>query len=178
MARRKQLWMAGGQPRLSCGVRPAGHWGTPLACTNAPQIAKPNENLLSPLLHLVERPDLRDPALDLAVRRPGRPGRVRQPLLPDQGWQDRSDAADGAPMGDLQRRGRSLLGATVLARLAASHRRRPADRREVPAAALAEAAPPEPHRHAGRTPADRLDLGARPAAEGDRRLQGVESWAL
>ena len=45
------------------------------------------------------------------------------------------------------------------------------------AAALAEAAPAEPHRHARRAPPDRLDLGARPPAEGDRRLQGLESRA-
>ena len=42
------------------------------------------------------------------------------------------------------------------------------------AAALVEAAPAEPHRHAGRAPPDRLDPGAGPPPEGDRRLQGLE----
>ena len=71
--------------------------------------------------------------------------------------------------------GRGLDGAAVLARLAAPHRRHAADRGELPAAALAEAAPAESHRHAGGAPSDRLDAGAGPPPEGDRRLQGLDA---
>src|SRR5215218_674474 len=137
-----------------------------------------NENVFPALVHLVERPDLRDTALDVAFRRVGRGGRVRQPLLSQPRRQDRSDTADGAALGDLQRRGRGVVGATVLARLAASHRGCAADRGALSAAAMAEAASAESDRHTGRAPADRLDPGAGAAAESDRRLQGVESRPL
>ena len=46
------------------------------------------------------------------------------------------------------------------------------------AAAVVEAAPAEPHRHARRPPPDRLDAGAGPPPEGDRRLQGLDARAL
>src|ERR1043166_6700066 len=41
-----------------------------------------HENVLPPLLHLVERPDVRHPAVDVALWRAGGRGRIRQPLLP------------------------------------------------------------------------------------------------
>src|SRR6476646_11084840 len=97
-----------------------------------------HENFLPAVLHLVEWPDLRHPALDLALWRTGRPGRVRQPLFPRPRRQDRSDLADGAALGDLPRRGRGLVGAAVVAWLAASHRRCAADRGALSAPALAE----------------------------------------
>ena len=61
------------------------------------------------------------------------------------------------------------IGAAVVARLAAPHRRCAADRGALPAAAVAEAAPAQSHRHARRAPPDRLDLaqGRRPKATGD-----------
>ena len=46
------------------------------------------------------------------------------------------------------------------------------------AAAVVEAAPAESHRHARRPPADRLDAGAGPAPQGDRRLQGLDARAV
>ncbi len=46
------------------------------------------------------------------------------------------------------------------------------------AAAVVEAAPAESHRHARRPPPDRLDAGAGPPPEGDRRLQGLDARAL
>src|SRR6187455_2413628 len=137
-----------------------------------------NENVFPALIHLVERPDLRDTALDVAFRRVGRGGRVRQSLLSQPRRQDRSDTADGAALGDLQRRGRGVLGAAVLARLAASHRGCAADRGALSAPALAEAASAESDRYPRRAPPDRLDLGAGAAAEGHRRLQGMESGPL
>src|SRR5262245_54471509 len=62
-----------------------------------------NENLLDALLHLVERPDLRHPAVDVALWRAGRRGRARQPLLSHPRRQDRPGAALRAALGDLWR---------------------------------------------------------------------------
>src|SRR5258708_9144107 len=137
-----------------------------------------NENLLPAVLHLVERPDLRPPALALALWRAGRPGRVRQPLFPRPRRQDRPDAADGAALGDLPRRGRGVVDPAVVAWLDAPHRRRAADPRALPAAAVAEAAPAEPHRHAGPAPSDPLALWPGPGSEGHRRHQGLGSTQL
>src|SRR5262249_40272506 len=136
------------------------------------------EALSAALLHLVEWPDLRHAAVDLALRRARGRGRVRQPLLPHQGRQDRPVAALRAALGDLQRHRGSLDRAAILARLAAPHRRRAADPGQGHATSLVEAAPAEPDRHARRPPPDRLDAGAGPAPEGDRRLQGLDAGAL
>src|SRR5256885_1472287 len=65
-----------------------------------------------------------------------------------------------------------------MAWLDAPHRGRAADAIAGDAASLVEAAPTEPHPPAGRAPADRLALAARPPAEGDRRLQGLDARAL
>ena len=54
----------------------------------------------------------------------------------------------------------------------------PPTEEKLSAAAVAEAAPAEPDRHARRAPPDRLDAGAGPPAEGDRRLQGLEAGPL
>ena len=43
------------------------------------------------------------------------------------------------------------------------------------AARLAEAAPAQYDRHAGRLSAARIDLGRQPPSEGDRRLQGLDA---
>src|SRR5262245_14013532 len=72
----------------------------------------------SPLLHLVERSDVRNPGLDLALWRTGRRGRIRQSLLSDAWREDRPVAGLRATLGDLQRLCRSLAGAAELARLA------------------------------------------------------------
>ena len=74
-----------------------------------------------------------------------------------------------AALGDLQRRRRALDGAAVVARLAASHGRYAADRRNLQAAAVAEAAPPESDGHAGaqRPTGSTLAQGRRPKATGD-----------
>ena len=100
---------------LSCARLDSGRgrWHVPISLQN-PRTG-PHENLLPAVLHLVERPDLRHPALDLALWRVGRPGRVRQPLLPYPRRRDRPDAADGAALGDLQRRGRGVVHPAVVA---------------------------------------------------------------
>src|ERR1700676_2799016 len=105
----------------------AGMYGArrrPPADLSKPDSPTRHEELPAALLHLVERPDLRHAAVDRALRGAGRRGRVRQPLLPHQGPQDRSDAGFRAALGDLQRRRRSLLRATDLAWLAAPYGRR------------------------------------------------------
>ena len=61
----------------------------------------------------------------------------------------------------------------VLAWLDASHRRRAADRGEIHCRAPGRSRTGQSDRHAGRATPDRLDAGARPPPEGDRRLQGV-----
>ena len=63
-------------------------------------------------------------------------------------------------------------------RLDAPHGRRAADRGEGRGAAVVEAAPAQHDRHARRATPDRLDAGARPPPEGDRRLQGVDAGAV
>src|SRR6476469_3684406 len=74
-----------------------------------PQLRWPvDENVLPALLYLVARGDLRHAADDLALRRVRGRGRIRQPLLPHQGWQDRSFARVRAALGALQRRRRSF----------------------------------------------------------------------
>ncbi len=71
-----------------------------------------------------------------------------------------------------QRRRRGFHGAAELARLAASHRRCAADAGKGKGLPVGKAAPAEPDRHAGRLSAERIDPGAGPPAQGDRRLQG------
>ena len=83
-----------------------------------------------------------------------------------------------AALGDLQRRRRSLERAAILARLDASHRRCAADAGNGRAAPVVEAAPAQPHRHAGGASAHRLDPGAGPQAQGHRRLQGLASGPM
>src|SRR5215471_6521436 len=80
-----------------------------------------DERLLAALLHLVERSDLRHPAVDRALRLVCGHRRVRQSLLPDQGGQGRSDPRFRAALGDLQRPRRGFLRAAGLAWLAAPH---------------------------------------------------------
>src|SRR5262245_14945421 len=138
-------------------------------------VARADEDVSCAFFHVVERSDVRYAAVDLALWRVRRRGRVREPLLPHQGRQDRSDAGTRAAMGDLQRPRRSLDRAAILARLAASHRRRAADRGQGHAAAMVEAAPAQPHGYARRPSSDRLDPGAGPQAESDRRLQGLDA---
>src|SRR5262245_12514416 len=79
-----------------CGAGPAPWTAPSRAGMNGavrskapPDDANRDETFLSALLHLVERPDLRHPVLDLALRRAGRARRVRQPLLPYARRQDR-----------------------------------------------------------------------------------------
>src|SRR5438067_714668 len=60
-----------------------------------------DEDIPPALLHLVERPDVRHAALDVALRRACRHRRVRQPLFPYAWRQDRSDARVRAALGDL-----------------------------------------------------------------------------
>ena len=73
---------------------------------------------------------------------------------------------------------RGLDGAAVMARLAASHRRRAADRGEGRAAAMVEAASAQPYRHARGASADRLDARPGAAPKSDRRLQGLDAGAI
>ncbi len=91
-----------------------------------------------------------------------RGGKIDPTLLMERRWVIYNGVAEAS------------CGAAVVARLAASHRRSAADRGALSAAGVAEAAPAKPHRHARRASSDRLDLGAGPPAESDRRLQGVE----
>src|ERR1700730_12931805 len=88
------------------------------------RMAAADENVSPALLHLVEWGNPGHVAVDLAARRARRRRRVRQSLLPRQGRQDRSGARLRAALGDLQRRGRSLDRAALVAWLAAPHRRR------------------------------------------------------
>src|SRR5215210_851928 len=80
------------------------------------------ENLLPAAVHLVERPDLRHPAVDLALWRIRRRRRVRQPLFSRTRREDRPGTRLRSPLGDLSGLCRSFERATVLAWLAASHR--------------------------------------------------------
>ena len=64
--------------------------------------------------------------------------------------------------------------AAILARLDSPHRRHAADARNLQAARVAETAPAQYDRHAGRAAAARLDACRGPPAESDRGLQGVE----
>src|SRR5262245_36581379 len=137
-----------------------------------------HEDISPALLHMVERPDLRNAGLDVALWRTRRRGRVRQPLLPDPRRQDRPEPRLRAALGDLQRAGGSHDCSAVVARLAASHGRRAADAGQGRGAPVVEAAPPEYDWNSGRPPADRLDPGARAAAESHRRLQGLDAGAL
>src|SRR5262249_56320462 len=71
-----------------------------------------------------------------------------------------------------------LEGAAGVAWLAAAHRRHATDAGKGQAAAVVEAAPAQSPRHARRPPSDRLDAGAGPQAEGDRRLQALDARPL
>src|SRR5258705_2137732 len=138
----------------------------------------PDEAVSAENIHLVERPDLRHAIVDVAVWRTGRPGRAGQSLLSQQGPQDRSDARFRAALGGLYRLCRSEPGAAVMAWLAASHRRRRADRRDVHAARVGKAARPEPDRHARGLSSVRLDTGARPPTRRHRRLPALDAGKL
>src|SRR3978361_1994391 len=65
--------------------------------------ARPDETVSAESLHMVERPDLWHPVVDMALRRTGRRGRAGQSLLPHQGPQDRSDGRLRTALGSLQR---------------------------------------------------------------------------
>src|ERR1700737_181406 len=96
--------------------------------------ARPHETVSAQAIHMVERADLWHTIVDMAVRRTGRRRRAGQPVLPHPRPQDRSVAWLRAALGDLQRLCRGDTRAAVVARLAASHRRCPADRRDLQAA--------------------------------------------
>ena len=112
--------------------------------------------------HLVERGDPQHPVLHQPARRAGRPRPVRQRLLPKAGH--RSVARLRAALGDLQRRLRGLDDPAGLERLAASHRRRPAERGGLQAPPVGAAAYRQPDRHAGGDSAQGVDPQPRPAA--------------
>src|ERR1700732_4233885 len=173
MAWRKSLHPAEKGPRtgLYWTIRPAG--GIRTATTLEP--ASAYETVFSQIIHMVEWQDLRHPIVDVAVRRTGRRRRRGQSLLPHQGSQDRSVARLRAALGDLQRLRGSEPGAAIMARLAASHRRRGANRRELHGARMGKAACAEPDGNAGGLPAVRFDPGQRPPACGHRRLQTVDA---
>src|ERR1700722_1185135 len=176
MAWRKSLHPAerGPCPGLYWTIRPAG--GIRTATLLEP--ASANEAVFSQIIHVVEWPDLRHPIVDVAVRRTGRRRRRGQSLLPHQGSQDRSIARLRAALGDLQRLCGSNPRAAVMARLAASHRRRGADRRELHGARMGKAASAEPDGDAFGLPALRFDAGERPPARGHRRLPAVDAGEL
>src|SRR6185312_5251714 len=129
-------------------------------------------------LHMVEWPDLRHPIVDLAVRRTGRRRRAGQSLFPHQRRQDRSHPGLRAALGGLQWLRRSEPGAAVLAWLAASYRRCPADRSRLPATRMGKAASAEHDGDVTRLPAVRLDADEWPPSEGDRRLSAVDARQL
>ena len=68
--------------------------------------------------------------------------------------------------------------ATVMAWLAASHRRCPANGGERHPAAVVEAPPAQPHRHTGRAPSHRFDPCPGPQTESHRRLQSLDAGQL
>src|SRR5208282_6027531 len=110
-------------------------------CNGSSQGAITDEGFPAAFFHLVEQPDVRNPIMDEALRRVRRRGRIRQPLLPDEGRQNRSDARRRATLGDLQRGRGGFRRAAELAWLAASRSRRAADAGQDKAALLGEAAP-------------------------------------
>jgi hypothetical protein len=75
----------------------------------------------------------------------------------------------------LQRVCRSNAGAAGLARLDASHCRRPADRAELHGAGVGEAARAEHDRHSAGLSPVRLDAGERPPPQGNRRLPRLDA---
>ena len=81
-------------------------------------------------------------------------------------------------LGDLQRLRRGLAGAAVMAWLAASYRRRAAERRDLQAAGLGKAASPQSDRDISGLPALRLDPGERPPPQGHRRLPAVDAGKI
>src|SRR5689334_16022144 len=68
-----------------------------------PEWRKHHVQFPPPLLHLVEQPDVRNPILDAALRRVCRRGRVREPVLPNEGRQGGPNSRLRAALGDLQR---------------------------------------------------------------------------
>src|SRR3954462_7571205 len=82
-----------------------------------------HEGLAAALVHLVERPDVRDAIVDVALWRARWQRRIRQPLFSDARWKDRPYARLRPPLGGLQRLRGVLDRAAELARLAAPHRR-------------------------------------------------------
>src|SRR4030088_188196 len=96
--------------------------------------AGPHETGSAQAIHMVERADFWHAIVDMAVRRTGRRRRAGQPVLPHARRQDRSIAWLRATLGDLQRLCRGVAGTALMAWLAASYRRSPADRRGLRAA--------------------------------------------
>src|SRR5688572_24844827 len=81
-------------------------------------------------------------------------------------------------MGDLQRGRRGVVGAAVLARMAAPYGRCSADAGASAVAPLVEAAPPKYDGY-GRCPAsERVDACAGPPAQGHRRLSALDARTL
>src|SRR3954466_3353506 len=65
-----------------------------------------------------------------------------------------------------------------MARLAASHRRRAADRGKLYAARMGKASRPQPDRYARRISSIRLDAGQAPPSPGDRRLPALDAGKI
>src|SRR5690348_9100665 len=84
--------------------RPAALDKSSMGWHQSPTLTNPgraHETVLSQALHVVERPDLRHAAVDVAIRRARGAGRAGQPLLSDGRWQDRSGSAFRASLGHL-----------------------------------------------------------------------------
>src|SRR5438270_9750692 len=100
-----------GRDRAVRSTGPAGLQYQPLSGQSASPVASerhdisnwpsPHEAVSAEIFHLVERSDIRHAIVDVAIRRAGRPGRAGQPLLSDQGPQDRSDARLRTALGHL-----------------------------------------------------------------------------
>src|SRR5271166_6361823 len=91
------LWVRLTAPNQRAPAPPgqgAGEVASPPRPLDLPHRSDPDESqdLLHAFLQLVERPDLRDPVLDLAPWRVRRRGRVRQSLLSREGRADKSRA--------------------------------------------------------------------------------------
>src|SRR5437868_11866052 len=153
--------------QLQAAISRVGNWtfGGPdgINSPTKPSNGSKYETVSAEILHVVERDDLRDEPVDVAIRRTGRYRRAGQQILPHQGRQDRSDAGLRAPLGDLQRLCRSQHDPAGLAWLDPPHRGRTADRRELCTARMAEAAPAEPARYAGSPPPGWFDCAQRPS---------------
>ena len=143
---------------------------------NVFQCAGSDEKFPAQAVHLVEFADLRDPILDLDVRRKGRRGRVRQPLLSDPRRQNRSGARFRAALGDLQRlyAEASTIPPSWHGWMHHTVDMPPTQENYKPQAWQKPHRPnmtgtPGAYRPPGST------LAARPPSEGDRRLQGLDA---